>query len=123
MCGAASAGRSLLAHSHGSLRMEPRINHADGIITIADANTTIGYCRYDESGAVEYLFVGPPFRRRGYARRMLTLVEERVGKTLDFSPPLSPLGRLVVQAYRREAGIGEPRSGDAAGADREATEA
>lgn len=103
--------------------MEPRINHAHGIITIADANTTIGYCRYDECGAIEYLFVGPPFRRRGYARRMLSLVEERLGKTLDFKPPFSPLGRLLVEAYLREAGTGEPQSGGAAGADREATRA
>lgn len=103
--------------------MEPRINHADGIITITDSNTTIGYCRYDESGTIEYLFVGPPFRRRGHAARMLALVEDRLGKTLDFEPPLSPLGRLVVDAYRGEAGTGQSRSGERAGAARETTEA
>ncbi len=54
-CGAASARSSRVERSYGSLRMELRINHADGIITIADANTTIGYCRYDECGAIEYL--------------------------------------------------------------------
>jgi GNAT superfamily N-acetyltransferase len=87
-----------------SLRMEPRTNHADGIITITDANTTIAYCRYDETGAIEYLFVGPAFRRRGHARRMLALVEERVGRKLHFKPPLSPLGRLLVESYSRNEG-------------------
>lgn len=90
--------------------MEPRIDHADGIITITDANTTIGYCRYDESGAIEYLFVGPQYRRRGHASRMLALVEERIGTKLRFQPPLSPLGRLVVEAYGRVAGAGQKRS-------------
>jgi ribosomal protein S18 acetylase RimI-like enzyme len=90
--------------------MEPRINHADGIITITDANTTIGYCRYDESGVIEYLFVGPQYRRRGHASRMLALVEERIGTKLRFQPPLSPLGRLVAEAYGRVAGAGQKRS-------------
>lgn len=99
--------------------MELRTNHSDGIITITDANTTIAYCRYDESGAIEYLFVGPPFRRRGYARRLLALVEERLGTTLHFKPPLSPLGRLLVEAYSRGVGTGRNRSGEVTGDGRE----
>lgn len=99
--------------------MEPRINHADGIITITDANTTIGYCRYDESGAIEYLFVGPPFRRRGHAKRMLALIEARLGTKVHFKPPLSPLGRLVVESYGRGAEPGQGRSGNVTGDGRE----
>jgi len=95
--------------------MEPRTHHADGIITITDANTTIAYFRYDESGAIEYLFVGPTFRRRGYARRMLALVEERLGTKLHFEPPLSPLGQFVVESYNRDAGPGQERSGKVPG--------
>ncbi len=82
--------------------MSSRISHTDGIITITDANTTIGYCRYDPSGAIEYLFVSPAFRRRGYAGLMLETVEARIGTTLRFSPPISPLGRHVVSAYSRD---------------------
>ena len=77
------------------------ISHTDGIVTITDANTTIGYCRYAPSGEIEYLFVGPPFRRRGYAAMMLDIVEARLAITLRFSPPISPLGRHVVSAYSR----------------------
>ena len=33
-----------------------RVRHEAGIITLCDANTTIGYCRYAEDGEVEYLF-------------------------------------------------------------------
>lgn len=102
-----------------SLRMAFRTNHADGIITIIDANTTIAYCRYDESGAVEYLFVGSPFRRRGHARRMLALVEKRLGKKLHFKPPLSPMGQLVVDSYNRSAGAEHTRAGNVTGGGRE----
>lgn len=91
--------------------METRVNHAEGIVTIVDSNTTIAYCRYDESGEVEYLFVGASFRRRGHARRMLELVEARLGKTLRFAAPISPLGRHVVDAYGRDRGIESPGSG------------
>jgi GNAT superfamily N-acetyltransferase len=77
------------------------VSHTDGIVTITDANTTIGYCRYDPSGEIEYLFVSPTFRRRGYAKRMLDIVEAQLGISLHFAPPISPLGRHVVGSYRR----------------------
>ena len=92
------AGRS---SRRGTLRLEDRVHDADGIITITNANTTIAYCRYDCSGEIEYLFVSSPFRRQGYAGRILDLVEERVGSGLRFNPPISPLGRHVVDAYSR----------------------
>ena len=79
--------------------MKTRVNHADGIVTITDANTTIGYCRYDPAGQIEYLFVSLTFRRRGYAKRMLDIVEARLGIPLHFAPPISPLGRHVIGSY------------------------
>lgn len=81
--------------------MKTRVSHTDGIVTITDANTTIGYCRYDPSGEIEYLFVSPTFRRRGYAKRMLDIVEAQLGISLHFAPPISPLGWHVVGSYRR----------------------
>ena len=81
--------------------MKTRVGHTDGIVAITDANTTIAYCRYDSSGEIEYLFVGSAFRRRGYATLMLGIVEARLGMTLRFAPPISPLGRHVVGSYSR----------------------
>lgn len=80
-----------------------KVSHTPGIITLTDANTTLGYCRYDDNGEVEYLFVNAAFRRRGIARALLRLVEETVGCTLRFQPPLSPLGRALEQAYLEES--------------------
>ena len=81
--------------------MKARISHTDGIITITDANTTIAYCRYNQSGEIEYMFVSSAFRRRGYATLMLDLVEAHLAITLRFSPPISTLGRHVVDSYIR----------------------
>jgi GNAT superfamily N-acetyltransferase len=79
-----------------------RINRTPGILTLTDANTTIGYCRYNPAGEVEYIFVHPAHRRRGYAQSLLKLVEQDVQRPLSFQSPISPLGQALKNAY--EAG-------------------
>jgi GNAT superfamily N-acetyltransferase len=81
-----------------------RIDHTPDVITITDANTTIGYCRYDQSGAIEYIFVNPAHRRRGYARLLLRLGEQRLGIPLRSQPPISPLGRQLIGSYQTAVG-------------------
>lgn len=76
-----------------------RLQRAPGILTLGDANTTIGYCRYNPDAEVEYIFVHPAWRRRGVASFLLELVEQEVQRRLHFQPPISPLGRALVQAY------------------------
>ncbi|MBX3661258.1 MAG: GNAT family N-acetyltransferase [Burkholderiales bacterium] len=71
------------------------VRHAHGILTITDANTTIGYCRHDDDGNIEYIFVHPACRRQGHAKRMLEQVRARVGKPLRLAPPVSPLGEKL----------------------------
>jgi len=78
-----------------------RFHHTPGIITITDANTTIGYCRNGETGEIEYLFVHPTHRRRGYGAALLSIVEQQLGVKLRFQSPISPLGRRLVAAYER----------------------
>jgi len=72
-----------------------------GVITLTDRNTTIGYCRYDPAGEIEYLFVHPAHRRRGHALQMLRLVEAECGCRLRFQPPISPLGQRLIDVYNR----------------------
>ena len=80
---------------------EERIVHVRGILTIANTNTTIGYCRYDEHGSIEYIFVHPAYRRSGYARRMLKLVREELRRPLSLQPPISPLGARLQRYCER----------------------
>ena len=79
------------------------INHTPGILTITDANTTIGYCRYTESGEIEYIFVNSASRRKGHAKQLLTIVEERLQRKLSFQTPLSPLGKKLKDFYTTES--------------------
>lgn len=76
-----------------------RINRTPGILTLSDANTTIGYCRYNPDGEVEYIFVHPAHRRRGYAQYLLKLVEQDVPGPLSFQSPISPLGQALINTY------------------------
>lgn len=85
-----------------SVRHSIRINHTPGIITITDVNTTIGYCRYDESGEIEYVFVNASHRRKGYAKWMLATAEQHLMRIRGFQPPISPLGEKLVESYHRE---------------------
>jgi GNAT superfamily N-acetyltransferase len=78
-----------------------RVTHTPGIVIFADANTTIAYCRYNEAGEIEYIFVNSAFRRKGYARQLLALVEERVQSRLRFHTPISPLGCALIAFYHR----------------------
>lgn len=77
------------------------ILHTPGILAIGNMNTTVAYCRYNDSGALEYIFVHPSFRRKGYAKRLLQMVEETVQRQLVFQSPLSPLGRRLLNHYAR----------------------
>ncbi len=63
-------------------------------VTIANANTTIGYARFSRKrGAVEYIFVSPAYRRRGYGSELLRIIENEIQIPLRPEPPLSPLGQ------------------------------
>ena len=75
------------------------VRHEEGIITLCDANTTLGYCRYADDGEVEYLFVQSARRRQGIAMHLLGLVEQRVNAPLRFREPLSPMGHSLVLSY------------------------
>lgn len=81
--------------------MSVRVTHTSGIVVFADLNTTIGYCRYSDAGQVEYIFVNAAHRRNGYAKQLLSIVEERLQRPLRFQSPISPLGRKLLGFYNR----------------------
>jgi GNAT superfamily N-acetyltransferase len=78
-----------------------RVTHTSGIVILADPNTTIAYCRYTDAGEVEYIFVNPAHRRKGYAKQLLSIVEGRVQRSLRFQTPISPLGRKLLDFYNQ----------------------
>jgi len=67
----------------------------DGIITFTNPNTTLGFVRFKPTGAVEYIFVQPMYRKQGLAKKLLSQVEQLTGKEPVPEPPISPLGQLL----------------------------
>ena len=67
----------------------------DGVITIKNKNTTIGFIRFNNIGEVEYIFVNPAFRNQGIAKKLLKLTKQKLGKDLIPQEPISPLGKKL----------------------------
>ena len=73
----------------------------DGIFTLKNLNTTIGFVRFNEVGEVEYIFVNPIFRKKGIAKNLLKLVKDKTGKKLKFQKPISPLGSKLQKSLEK----------------------
>ena len=68
------------------------IDMRDGVITFKNINTTLGFVRYNKEAEVEYIFVNPMFRRKGLAKKLLSMVEEKTKIKPKPQDPISPLG-------------------------------
>ena len=71
------------------------ISLSDGIITFKNINTTLGFVRYNKEAEVEYIFVNPLFRRKGLAKKLLKIVEEKTNIKPKPQDPISPLGEKL----------------------------
>ena len=67
----------------------------DGVLTFKNINTTLGFARYNEEAEVEYIFVNPIFRRKGLAKKLLQLIEEKTQIKPKAQDPISPLGEKL----------------------------
>tara|TARA_B100000035_G_scaffold74735_1_gene61993 strand:+ start:112 stop:378 length:267 start_codon:yes stop_codon:yes gene_type:complete len=74
---------------------------ADGVFTLKNLNTTIGFVRFNSIGEVEYIFVNPIFRKRGLAKKLLRLVKRKTGKEITFQGPISPLGSKLIDSLKK----------------------
>ena len=79
------------------------ITKNEGIFTIKNINTTLGFVRFNEKGEVEYIFVNPIFRNKGLAKKLLILVKEKTKKRLVFQKPISPLGSKLLKSLDKMA--------------------
>ena len=72
----------------------------EGVITFKNINTTLGFVRYNEEAQVEYIFVNPFFRRKGLAKKLLSIVEEQTKIKPKPQDPISPLGEKLFKVKR-----------------------
>ena len=81
--------------------MDYELVQNDGVFTLKNQNTTVGFVRFNELGEVEYIFVNPIFRKQGLATKLLELVKEKTGKEIILQEPISPLGsKLLKSLYK-----------------------
>jgi len=76
-----------------------KLAESEGVFTLKNLNTTIGFVRFNINGEVEYIFVNPIFRKRGFAKKLLNLVKKKIGKKLVFQKPISPLGLELLRSF------------------------
>jgi GNAT superfamily N-acetyltransferase len=67
----------------------------DGVVTFKNINTTLGFARYNQEAEVEYIFVNPLFRRKGLAKKLLQIIEEKTRIKPKPQDPISPLGEKL----------------------------
>ena len=71
------------------------VDLSDGVVTFKNINTTLGFVIYNEGAEVEYIFVNPMFRRRGLAKKLLSIIEEKTKIKPIAQDPISPLGEKL----------------------------
>ena len=74
---------------------------SDGVFTLKNTNTTLGFVRFNEKGEVEYIFVNPIFRKKGLAKKLLELVKKKTGKKIILQEPISPLGLRLLESLKK----------------------
>ena len=75
---------------------------SDGVFTFKNLNTTLGFVRFSKIGEVEYIFVNPVFRKKGLAKKLLSLVKNETQKEIVFQKPISPLGKKLLKSLENE---------------------
>ena len=75
---------------------------SDGVVTFKNINTTLGFVRYNEDAEVEYIFVNPMFRRKGLAKKLLSIVEEKTKIKPKPQEPISLLGEKLFKDNKKE---------------------
>ena len=84
------------------MKLQDRIlSETDGVFTLKNKNTTLGFVRFNNNGEVEYIFVNPLFRNKNLAKKLLKLVRKKTGKKIVFQEPISPLGSKLLKSVER----------------------
>ena len=78
-----------------------KLVESDDVFTFKNANTTLGFVRFNVEGEVEYIFVNPIFRKKGLAKKLLKLVKEKTGKEIILQEPISPLGSKLLNSLNK----------------------
>ena len=76
------------------------VDLSEGVITFKNINTTLGFVRYNEAAEIEYIFVNPMFRRKGLAKKLISIVEQKTKIKPMPQEPISFLGEKLFKITR-----------------------
>ena len=82
-------------------QLDGTIVESDGVITLKNKNTTLGFVRFNNKGVIEYIFVNPLFRKKNLAKMLLKLVKSKTRKKIIFKKPISPLGSRLLKSISK----------------------
>ena len=77
-----------------------KLIESDGVFTLKNLNTTLGFVRFNNKGEIEYIFVNPLFRKQNLAKELLKLVKKKTNKKIIFQKPISPLGQKLLESIK-----------------------
>jgi hypothetical protein len=78
------------------------IDLTDDVITFKNINTTLGFVRFNKRAEVEYIFINPMFRRKGLAKKLLSIVEKKTRLKPTPQEPISPLGEKLFKINKQD---------------------
>ena len=77
------------------------LKETDGVFTLKNVNTTIGFVRFNKVSEIEYIFVNPLFRKQHLATKLLKLVQKKTNKPIVLQEPISPLGSKLLSSLEK----------------------
>ncbi len=78
------------------------ISFRNGVVTFKNINTTLGFVRYNKEAEVEYIFVNPIFRRKGLAKKLVQIVEEKNNTKPKPQDSIRPLGEKLIRIEKKK---------------------
>lgn len=89
-----------------------QIDISEGVVLIKNQNTTIGYTRFNELGEVEYIYVNPLYRRKGFGRLLINEINKLKGPIERVHQPISPLGARFFKGIGLEQALDTKKTGE-----------
>ena len=77
------------------------VSYSNGVVTLKNINTTVGFVRYTEQAEVEYIFVNPLFRKKDIAKKLLNIVEAKTNNKPKPQDPISLLGEKLFKKIKK----------------------
>jgi GNAT superfamily N-acetyltransferase len=84
-----------------------QIDISEGVVLIKNQNTTIGYCRFNELGEIEYIYVNPLYRRKGFGTILINEIKKLKGTIARVHEPISPLGARFFKGIGLEQALSD----------------